>query len=57
MILKIGEKFGKFRRFLMSGSQSNILEAGSLQIIKEQCKSQELLLLSFEIVEVLEGFS
>lgn len=55
MILIFGDKFEKFRRFLMSGSGSNILEAGSLQIITEQRKEQELLLLNFDRVEVSEG--
>ena len=50
-----GLKLKKFRQFLILGSCSQILESASLQIVTEQRKSQEFLLLIFEMVEVLEG--
>ena len=55
MILRSGVQFEKFRHFIILGSCSKILKAASLQIITEQCKGVELLLLSFELVEILKG--
>ena len=55
MILISGEKFEKFRPFLMSDTRSQIFETCSLQIITEEHEGQELVLLSFGMVKNLQG--